>query len=104
MGGFIALERADVSWFLSAESTDLPFEPQPGVKTTFRSITVDGQEIEFSEGFTDLHTRVYEEVLAGRGFGIDEARPSIELTSAIRQTAVAAAAKGERHPQVAKVS
>jgi UDP-N-acetyl-2-amino-2-deoxyglucuronate dehydrogenase len=74
------------------------------VKTTFRSITVDGQEIEFSEGFTDLHTRVYEEVLAGRGFGIDEARPSIELTSAIRQTAVAAAAKRERHPQIAKVS
>ncbi|HEX6162959.1 MAG TPA: Gfo/Idh/MocA family oxidoreductase [Vicinamibacterales bacterium] len=104
MGGWIALERADVSWFLSAESADLPFEPQPGVKTTFRSITVDGQEIEFSEGFTDLHTRVYEEVLAGRGFGITEARPSIELTAAIRQTPVAAAAKGARHPQIAKVS
>ena len=56
-------------------------QPQPGVKTTFRSITVDGEEIEFSEGFTDLHTRVYEEVLAGRGFGIDDARPSIELTA-----------------------
>jgi UDP-N-acetyl-2-amino-2-deoxyglucuronate dehydrogenase len=104
MAGWIELERAEVSWFLSAESTDLPFEPQPGVKTTFRSITVDGREIEFSEGFTDLHTRVYEEVLAGRGFGIDAARPSIELTSAIRQTPVAAAATGERHPNVAKVS
>ena len=53
--------------------------PQPGVQTTFRSITVDGEEIEFTEGFTDLHTRVYEEILAGRGFGITEARPSIEL-------------------------
>jgi UDP-N-acetyl-2-amino-2-deoxyglucuronate dehydrogenase len=56
------------------------------VKTTFRSITVDGREIEFSEGFTDLHTRVYQEVLAGRGFGIDDSRPSIELTHHIRQT------------------
>ena len=87
-GGWIALERAEVSWFLSAESTDLPFEPQPGVKTTFRSITVDGREVEFSEGFADLHTRVYQEVLAGRGFGIADSRPSIELTHRIRQTPV----------------
>jgi len=58
------------------------------VKTTFRSITVDGREIEFSEGFTDLHTRVYEEMLAGRGFGIEDSRPSIELTHRIRQTPV----------------
>jgi len=81
----------------------LPFEPQPGVKTTFRSITVDGQEIEFSEGFTDLHTRVYEEVLAGRGFGIDAARPSIELTSTIRQQPVSLSASGMRHPQLSQV-
>ncbi len=104
MAGWVQLERAEVSWFLSAEAADLPFEPQPGVKTTFRSITVDGQEIEFSEGFTDLHTRVYEEVLAGRGFGIDDARPSIELTSAIRQTPVTAKAEGQRHPQLQRVS
>jgi UDP-N-acetyl-2-amino-2-deoxyglucuronate dehydrogenase len=103
MGGWIELERANVSWFLSADSTDLPFEPQPGVKTTFRSITVDGQEIEFSEGFTDLHTRVYEEMLAGRGFGIDAARPSIELTSKIRQLPVASSASGMRHPQLSQV-
>jgi UDP-N-acetyl-2-amino-2-deoxyglucuronate dehydrogenase len=103
MGGWIELERANVSWFLSAESADLPFEPQPGVKTTFRSITVDGQEIEFSEGFTDLHTRVYEEVLAGRGFGIDAARPSIELTSTIRQQPVSSSASGMRHPQLSQV-
>ena len=56
----------------------------PGSKTTFRSITVDGEQLEFSEGFTDLHTRVYEEVLAGRGFGIADARPSIELSHRIR--------------------
>ena len=55
--------------------------PEPGVRTTFRSITVDGAEVEFSDGFADLHTRVYEEVLAGRGFGIDDARPSIELVA-----------------------
>jgi UDP-N-acetyl-2-amino-2-deoxyglucuronate dehydrogenase len=86
--GTLELERARVKWFLSAESSDLPFAPEPGVKTTFRSITVDGAEIEFSEGFTDLHTRVYQEVLAGRGFGIEDSRPSIELTHRIRQTPV----------------
>jgi UDP-N-acetyl-2-amino-2-deoxyglucuronate dehydrogenase len=85
MSGFVELERARVRWFLSTEASDLPFPPQPGVRTTFRSITVDGQEIEFSEGFADLHTRVYEEVLGGRGFGIDESRPAIELTHQIRE-------------------
>ena len=61
-------------------------------KTTFRSITVDGEELEFSEGFTDLHTRVYEEVLAGRGFGIADARPSIELSHRIRHAPITDAA------------
>lgn len=84
MSGFIDLERARVKWYLSVDSQDLPFHASPGGKTTYRSIKVDGQEIEFSEGFTDLHTRVYEETLAGRGFGIAEARPSISLTYAIR--------------------
>ena len=86
--GVLDLERADVRWFLSTNTSDLPFAPEPGNKTTFRSITVDGREIEFSEGFSDLHTRVYEQILAGHGFGIDEARPSIELTSAIREAAI----------------
>lgn len=84
MSGFIELEHARVRWFLSVDSRDLPVEVKTTGKTTFRSITVDGQEIEFSEGFTDLHTRVYEETLAGRGFGIADARPSINLTYAIR--------------------
>ena len=88
MSGFIELERARVRWFLSVDSNDLPFAAKPGGKTTFRSITVDGQEIEFSEGFTDLHTRVYEDVLAGRGFRIKDARPSIELTHRIRTSPV----------------
>lgn len=94
--GMLELERARVLWFLSADPEDLPFPPQPGVKTTYRSITVDGHEVEFSEGFTDLHTRVYQEVLAGRGFGIDEARPSIALTSRIRTAVVDPA--GPQHP------
>jgi UDP-N-acetyl-2-amino-2-deoxyglucuronate dehydrogenase len=84
MAGFIELERARVRWFLSVDAQDLPPQAKAKGKTTYRSITVDGKEIEFSEGFTDLHTRVYEETLAGHGFGIAEARPSIELTYAIR--------------------
>ncbi len=86
MSGFIELEHARIRWFLSAEKSDLPTVPEPGGKTTFRSITVDGQEIEFSDGFTDLHTRVYEEILSGRGFGIADARPAIELVHTIRNS------------------
>lgn len=82
MGGFLELENADVEWYLSIESSDLPVGSEG--KTTFRSITIDGEEIEFSGGFTDLHTRVYEELLVGNGFGIDDARPSIELVQKLR--------------------
>jgi UDP-N-acetyl-2-amino-2-deoxyglucuronate dehydrogenase len=88
MSGFIQLERARVRWFLSVDHEDLPVTAKQANKSTFRSITVDGQEIEFSEGFTDLHTRVYENTLAGNGFGIEDARPSIELTHRIRQTEI----------------
>ena len=93
--GTLALANADVHWYLSAESTDLPFTPEPGTRTTFRSITVDGEQLEFSEGFTDLHTRVYEEVLAGRGFGIEDARPSIELSHRIRHAPITDAAPAD---------
>jgi UDP-N-acetyl-2-amino-2-deoxyglucuronate dehydrogenase len=81
--GSLECERADVSWFLSLDRNDLP-ESVKGKKTTFRSITVDGEEVEFSEGFTDLHTRSYEEIVAGRGFGIEEVRPSIDIVSTFR--------------------
>lgn len=84
MSGFIELEHAKVRWFLSVDSSDLPYPAEPGKKSTFRSITVDGNEIEFSDGFTDLHTKVYEQILAGNGFGIADARPSIQLTHQIR--------------------
>lgn len=88
MSGFIELERARVRWFLSVDKDDLPEQTKSNNKTTYRSITVDGKEIEFSEGFTDLHTKVYEETLAGRGFGIKDARPSVQLTYDIRQSPV----------------
>jgi UDP-N-acetyl-2-amino-2-deoxyglucuronate dehydrogenase len=69
---------------------DLPSIAKQANKTTFRSITVDGQEIEFSDGFSDLHTCVYEKTLAGNGFGIADARPSIELTYRIRNSEISA--------------
>jgi len=81
--GSLECERADVSWFLSIDRHDLPASVR-GKKTTFRSIKVDGEEIEFSEGFTDLHTRSYEEIVAGRGFGLEEVRASIHIVSTFR--------------------
>ena len=86
LAGFLELAHARVRWFLSTDLADLPSAPEPGLKTTFRSMTVDGEAVEFSEGFGDLHTRVYEETLAGRGFGIDDSRPAIELSHRIRRT------------------
>lgn len=88
MSGYIELENARIRWFLSVDVNDLPKSAAADGKTTYRSITVDGREIEFSGGFTDLHTRVYEETLAGRGFGIQDARPSIELTHRIRTSEI----------------
>lgn len=81
--GSLECERADISWFLSLDRNDLP-DGVKGKKTTFRSITVDGDEVEFSEGFTDLHTRSYEEIVAGRGFSLDEVRPCIDIVSQFR--------------------
>ena len=92
MAGAITLERADVTWFLSVDRRDLPFEPQPGQPATHRSITVDGEEVEFTKGFTDLHTEVYRQTLEGHGFGLADARPSIELVHRIRTAPVALAA------------
>jgi len=103
ISGFLQLERARVRWFLSADAADLPFAAEPGAKTTFRSITVDGEEMEFSEGFADLHTRTYQEVLAGRGCGNNQARPSIGLSHRIR-TAPVEPVSGHLHPMVAQLS
>jgi UDP-N-acetyl-2-amino-2-deoxyglucuronate dehydrogenase len=84
MGGFLELENANVKWCLSLDSNDLPLKVLEEKKTTYRSIRVDGEEIHFSEGFTDLHTKVYERTLAGNGFGIKDARQSIILAHNIR--------------------
>jgi UDP-N-acetyl-2-amino-2-deoxyglucuronate dehydrogenase len=100
VAGHLQLRRARVRWFLSTDVRDLPFSPEPGKKTTFRSIIVDGEEIVFTEGFTDLHTRVYEEVLAGRGAGIADARPSIELAYRLREAPLAAPAEAAGHPML----
>ena len=77
MAGILELEGARVRWFLSTEHSDLPEEHRRSGRPAFRSISIDGEEVEFSDGFTDLHTRVYEAVLAGEGPGIEDARPSI---------------------------
>jgi UDP-N-acetyl-2-amino-2-deoxyglucuronate dehydrogenase len=86
--GFLELANARVRWFLSTNPKDLPFDAVAGGRTTFRSITVDGIEAEFSDGFGDLHTEVYRQVLAGHGPGIDDARPSIQLAHDIRHAPV----------------
>jgi len=86
IAGYMELDKARVRWFLSVDKSDLPEEAMEKGKTTYRSITVDDEEIEFSEGFTDLHTTVYSEIIAGRGFGIEDARPSINLAYQIRHS------------------
>jgi len=88
MSGTLELQNANVKWFLSTDRTDLPREAVEAGKPTFRSIKVNEEEIQFSEGFTDLHTKVYEETLAGRGFGISDARQSIKLVYNIRNAKI----------------
>ena len=87
IAGYLELEGAAVKWFLSVDPADLPFQAVPGGKTPHRSITIDGNEVEFSEGFADLLTAVYQGILEGRGFGIEDARPSISLVHDIREAA-----------------
>jgi len=87
MAGFLELEKAHVRWFLSVGREDLPAEAVQGGKTTYRSITVDGEEFEFSGGFANLHTVIYREILVGRGFGIEDFRPAIDLVNKLRNSA-----------------
>jgi UDP-N-acetyl-2-amino-2-deoxyglucuronate dehydrogenase len=82
--GWLEYERARVRWFLSVDATDLPPDVRGTGQRTFRSITVDGAEIEFSGGFSDLHNRSYELILEGRGFGLEDSRAAIETVAAIR--------------------
>jgi UDP-N-acetyl-2-amino-2-deoxyglucuronate dehydrogenase len=84
--GYLELEKARINWSLSINEDHLPDEVKAKGKRTFRSLKMDGMEIEFSDGFTELHTNSYREILAGRGFGLAEARPSIELAYQLRQS------------------
>jgi UDP-N-acetyl-2-amino-2-deoxyglucuronate dehydrogenase len=94
--GYLELERARVRWFLSVDRADLPVEAaQNG--PSYRSITVDGEEFEFSGGFADLHTESYRQILGGNGFGIEEVRPSIEAVAHIREAGVVVGGEN-RHP------
>jgi UDP-N-acetyl-2-amino-2-deoxyglucuronate dehydrogenase len=95
--GFLELKKGRVRWFLSIDKDDLPYPPENGKPASYRSITLDGQEIEFSEGFKDLHTKTYEEILAGGGFGLADAKPAVDIVSTIRRSRPVGL-QGDYHP------
>ena len=94
--GYLEYQRARVRWFLSIDVDDVPDLERAKGKRTFRSITSNGENVEFSDGFTDLHTKSYQEILAGRGFGLEENRVAIETVAGIRTSEVVNT--GEIHP------
>ncbi|MGJ8761404.1 MAG: Gfo/Idh/MocA family oxidoreductase [Polaribacter sp.] len=93
--GYLEFKNARVRWFLSINEEDLPQEIKEKGQRTFRSITIDDQELEFSAGFTDLHTKSYEQILKGNGFGLKESEESIKIVHNIRNTAISTL--GEKH-------
>ena len=95
--GYLELEKARVRWFLSINPSTLPESIRKEGKTTYRSIVIDGEEFEFSQGFTDLHRKSYESILEGNGYGIEDAMPAIEIVHQIRNTE-AIGLKGNYHP------
>jgi UDP-N-acetyl-2-amino-2-deoxyglucuronate dehydrogenase len=95
--GYLELENARVRWFLSLDYDDIPDFVKATGQRTFRSITVEGEKIEFSEGFADLHTLTYKEILSGRGFGLKEVRQSVEIAYTIRNSKPVGL-KGNYHP------
>jgi UDP-N-acetyl-2-amino-2-deoxyglucuronate dehydrogenase len=97
VAGFFQLDRARVRWFLSIDYNDVPNDIKTKGQRTFRSITLDGEEIEFSEGFTDLHTKTYQEILAGKGFGLEAARNAINTVYNIRNSSPIGM-QGDYHP------
>jgi UDP-N-acetyl-2-amino-2-deoxyglucuronate dehydrogenase len=98
--GYLECGRAKVRWFLSVDRRDLP-QDVGEKQTSYRSVMVDGETVDFSDGFTDLHTSSYHEILAGRGFGLDAVRPSIEIVSALR-TGTPEPQRGEPHPMLTR--
>ncbi|MEC8611108.1 MAG: oxidoreductase, partial [Bacteroidota bacterium] len=95
--GFLEFERARVRWFLSVNYDIIPDDIKATGQRTYRSIKVEGEEIEFSGGFTDLHTRSYEDILCGNGFSLSDAKTSIEIVHTIRNSEPVGL-KGEYHP------
>jgi UDP-N-acetyl-2-amino-2-deoxyglucuronate dehydrogenase len=100
--GYLEYEKAKVRWFLSIDAQDLPASVI-GKQPTYRSITVDGDELEFSGGFTDLHTVSYQEILAGRGYGLEDARHCVETVDTIRKGKITVGTDEEVHPFVKEV-
>jgi len=97
--GLIELEHANVRWFLSVDANDIPDDLKKNGKRTFRSITIENEEIEFSDGFTDLHTISYKEIIAGKGFRVTEAMKSVVIAHHIRNAPVVIP-QGECHPLI----
>ena len=94
--GYLEFENARVRWFLSIDENDLPQSVKQKGQRTYRSITIDNQELEFSAGFTELHTKSYQEILKGNGFGLADVRKSIEIVHDIRNASITQ--NGEKHP------
>lgn len=99
--GFLLLEKARVRWFMSLDKNFIPKDILATGQHTFRSITVEGNELEFSGGFTDLHTQSYQQILQGKGFGLADARTSINTAYGIRNTN-AVGVRGDYHPMLKK--
>lgn len=97
VAGFLRLKKARVRYFLSINADHLPANAVQGEKRTYRTIMIDGDEFEFSAGFTELHTKSYQKILAGEGFGIEEARNCINIVHSIRN-AKPIGLKGDYHP------
>jgi len=99
--GYLEFEKARVRWFLSINYDILPDDIKMKGQRTYRSITIEGEELEFSGGFTDLHTKVYKEIIDGNGYGLDDARKAIEIVHNIRN-AKSIGLKGNYHPLALK--
>ena len=98
--GYLEFKKARVRWFLSIDENSLPASIKTIGQRTFRSITINNEELEFSSGFTELHTKSYQQILKGEGFGLDDAKESIKIAQKIRNNAIIT--KGEKHPFVTK--
>jgi len=97
VSGYLEYERARVKWFLSIDANNLPDNAVQGEKKTYRSIMIGDEELEFSGGFTDLHTKVYQDIIDGKGYGLSDARQAIEIVHNIRNSRPIGL-KGEYHP------